>query len=72
MAPPHPPIDLSRATWRKSARSSGNGGACIEITNLGTAVGVRDSKNPDGPKLTFPPRAWDDFIDRTRNGAYDP
>jgi hypothetical protein len=40
--------DLSTATWRKSTRSAGNGGACVELANLGA---IRDSKNPTGPAL---------------------
>lgn len=37
--------DLSRATWRKSTWSGGNGGQCVEVAVLGTAVGLRDSKD---------------------------
>ncbi|GAA0563393.1 DUF397 domain-containing protein [Actinomadura livida] len=44
-------MDLSRAAWRKSSRSSGNGGACVEVADLASGIGLRDSKNPDGPKL---------------------
>ena len=40
--------DLSAARWRKSSRSAGNNGACVELANLGA---VRDSKNPTGPAL---------------------
>lgn len=40
--------DLSAAVWRKSSRSGGNNGACVELTNVGA---VRDSKNPVGPVL---------------------
>lgn len=40
--------DLSDAVWRKSGRSGGNNGACVELANLGA---VRDSKNPFGPVL---------------------
>ena len=39
--------DLSRAVWRKSSRSSGNG-ACIALAAAGA---VRDTKNPTGPVL---------------------
>lgn len=35
--------DLSTAVWRKSSRSGGEGGNCVELTVLGA---VRDSKNP--------------------------
>lgn len=53
--------DLSGAAWRKSTRSN-NGGACVEVaTNLPNAVAVRDSKNPDGPQLTFTPAEWQTF-----------
>jgi hypothetical protein len=36
-------------TWRKSRRSGGEGGNCIELIN--TLDAVRDSKNPSGPAL---------------------
>ncbi|MVZ98911.1 DUF397 domain-containing protein [Actinomadura sp. LD22] len=44
-------MDVSKAAWRKSSRSSGNGGACVELADLGVVVGVRDSKDPDGGHL---------------------
>ncbi|TYK50681.1 DUF397 domain-containing protein [Actinomadura decatromicini] len=37
--------------WRKSSYSSSQGDNCVELADLGTAVGVRDSKDPDGPHL---------------------
>jgi len=58
------------AVWRKSSYS-GNGGAdCVEVArNLPDAVAVRDSKNPDGPILTFSKDEWTSFITRLRNLA---
>lgn len=53
-------LDLTDARWRKSRRSSGNG-ACVEVTRFGHAVAVRDSKNPDGPKLAVSPATWRAF-----------
>lgn len=54
-------LDLSRAAWRKSTYSN-NGGQCVEIAcRKPDAIAVRDSKNPEGPKLTFTPRAWNAF-----------
>lgn len=44
-------MDLRDAVWRKSSRSGSNGGNCVELAALPGAVGVRDSKNPDGPVL---------------------
>jgi hypothetical protein len=56
-------MDLSGAEWRKSTRSSGNGDNCVEVArNLPGRVAVRDSKNPDGPKLVFSPSDWRAFI----------
>ncbi|MCI4063687.1 DUF397 domain-containing protein [Micromonospora sp. R77] len=57
--------ELTGAQWRKSTRSSSNGGACVEVAdNLAGVVGVRDSKDPTGPALTFPPAAWRAFVAR--------
>ncbi|MFE9327312.1 DUF397 domain-containing protein [Nocardia sp. NPDC052278] len=54
-------IDLSGAQWFKSSRSGGQN-ECVEIAWLsGGHVGVRDSKNPNGPALTFTPSEWDAF-----------
>ncbi|MFV2112132.1 DUF397 domain-containing protein [Micromonospora sp. LOL_025] len=55
--------DLTSAQWRKSTRSSSNGGACVEVAdNLPGVVAVRDSKDPAGPALTFAPSAWRAFV----------
>ncbi|MEU4780646.1 DUF397 domain-containing protein [Micromonospora sp. NPDC023633] len=55
--------DLTSAQWRKSTRSSSNGGACVEVAdNLPGVVAVRDSKDPAGPALTFTPVAWRAFV----------
>jgi hypothetical protein len=56
-------VDLSGAVWRKSSRSNGHGGDCVEVAgNLPGVVGVRDSKDPSGPALIFSPTAWRAFV----------
>jgi Domain of unknown function (DUF397) len=55
--------------WRKSTYSSSNGGDCTEVAAAPSAVLVRDSKNPDGPRLAFGPDTWRAFADRVRTGA---
>ncbi|MEU7843470.1 DUF397 domain-containing protein [Micromonospora sp. NPDC049114] len=56
-------MDLSHARWRKSTRSGASGGNCVEVaSNLPGLVGVRDSKDPAGPALTFDPATWRAFI----------
>lgn len=60
--------DLSCAVWRKSTYSSQNG-ACVEVArNLPGVVAVRDSKNPDGPRLLVSPAAWRAFIHGLKYG----
>ncbi|MEU9703501.1 DUF397 domain-containing protein [Streptomyces sp. NPDC047981] len=52
------------ATWRKSSYSDGSGGNCLEVSDDHPGiVPVRDSKNPDGPKLAFRAAAWATFIE---------
>jgi Domain of unknown function (DUF397) len=65
-------MDLSRAEWRKSSWSGGNGGDCVEVArNLPGAVAVRDSKDPDGPMLTFTPDEWVAFTAGIKTGEFD-
>ncbi|MEV8637894.1 DUF397 domain-containing protein [Streptosporangium sp. NPDC051023] len=65
-------MDLSTAVWRKSSRSSDNGGQCVEVAaNLPGVVAVRDSKNPNGPKLLFTPTEWQSFIGSVKTGEFD-
>lgn len=59
--------DLSGAEWRKSTRSGGNGGNCVQVaTNLSDIVAVRDSKDPDGPALVFSRGSWAAFFSEIR------
>ncbi|MFB4302268.1 DUF397 domain-containing protein [Actinomadura sp. NTSP31] len=41
--------------WRKSSRSTNQGGECVEVAALSNGIGVRDSKNPDGGHLALAP-----------------
>jgi hypothetical protein len=64
--------DLTRAVWVKSSLSNGSGGDCVEVArNLPGIVAVRDSKDPDGPKLIFSPDEWRAFAAGIRGGEFD-
>jgi hypothetical protein len=56
--------------WRKSSYSGNGGSNCVEVaSSLPGVVAVRDSKNPDGPILTFSRDEWASFITRLRATA---
>ena len=65
-------MDLTGVAWRKSSYSGGNGGDCVEVAQTRpTAVAIRDSKDPNGPKLIFTPAAWAAFTTTVRTAAHD-
>jgi Domain of unknown function (DUF397) len=70
-------MDQTGATWRKSSYSAGRG-ACVEVkVEPGSKEGsdyvitMRDSKNPDGPVLTFTPDEWRAFTLGVQDGEFD-
>ncbi|MFC4051984.1 DUF397 domain-containing protein [Actinomadura syzygii] len=45
-------METGKIVWRKASRSTSTGGECVELTALSNGLtAIRDSKNPDGPKL---------------------
>jgi hypothetical protein len=62
--------DLSHVPWKKSTRSGPNGD-CVEVADLGSAVLVRDSKNPTGAVLAFTRTEWAAFLDDAKHGELD-
>jgi hypothetical protein len=63
-----------------SACSAGNGcveialcesAGCVEISQDGASVLIRDSKDPDGPQLVFTREEWDQFLEGARGGVFD-
>jgi hypothetical protein len=53
-----------------TATASGSSN-CVQAALIGEAVLVRDSKQPDGPVLTFTATEWDCFLDGVRGGEFD-
>lgn len=59
-----------RTKWRKSS-FSGQGGECVELAEAGDAVLVRDSKDPDGPRLRFTRAEMLAFLQGAKAGEFD-
>lgn len=65
------PAAPSDSRWFKSSLSFANGD-CVEVAGLPDGqVGVRDSKNTQGPVLRFTSAEWTAFIGGVRNGEFD-
>lgn len=54
--------------WFKSTFSSFNGN-CVEVATLASGnIGVRDSKDPNGPVLQFSAQEWDQLLNNIKAG----
>ena len=63
--------DFTHAVWRKSTWSGDNFGSCVEVAFLGTAVGLRDSKDKgNGAILIVTPGEWGAFLAEARDGEF--
>jgi hypothetical protein len=63
--------DKPTVRWIKSSRSGHEGGECVEVAALSPVIGVRDSKDPDGPKLSLTPSAWQTLTQRIKDGEHN-
>lgn len=57
--------------WRKSSYSDNEQGACVEMGFHGERVGVRDSVDPEGPKLSIPKTALAQILGQVKAGQLD-
>jgi Domain of unknown function (DUF397) len=65
-------MGIGHVTWRKSSYSGSSGGNCVEVAQFpASAIAVRDSKDPDGPRLVFTPDEWQAFVAGLKAGEFD-
>ncbi|WP_084264806.1 DUF397 domain-containing protein [Actinomadura macra] len=64
-------VELTTMPWRRSSYSTGTGGECVEVAALRPAVAVRDSKDPQGPRLSFTGADWTAFTGTIKAGRHD-
>ena len=61
----------SGLSWVKSSLSFSTGN-CVEVASLaGGEVGLRNSRDPDGPVLRFTSDEWHAFLGGAQNGEFD-
>ena len=65
-------LDLTGAQWCKSSYNSANGAGAEVTQNLPEIVAIRDSKNPDGPKLLILPADWRTFASGVKGQGVQP
>jgi hypothetical protein len=58
-----------QVTWWKSSYSTVNG--CIEVRHDQDRILIRDSKDPQGPVLSFTAEKWRAFTVGVRGGEFD-
>lgn len=63
-------VEVAALGWRTSSHSSDEANY-VEVTLGNPAIGVRDSKNPDGPVLAVPAVRWSAFLHGIATGHLD-
>jgi len=62
-------LDEVAGDWHKSSWSES--GSCVEVHIGRDCVRVRDTKDQNGPSLTFTHREWSAFLAGVRDGEFD-
>ncbi len=57
-------------TWRTSSYSGNSGGQCVEVGSAARLIAVRDSKDPEGPRLAFAREAWEAFAAKVKTDVH--
>ncbi|MGH3870274.1 MAG: DUF397 domain-containing protein [Pseudonocardiaceae bacterium] len=60
-------VEVAALGWRTSSYSSSQYN-CVQVALGGPAIGVRDSKDPDGPVLAVPSARWSSFLQAIATG----
>lgn len=63
-------LDTNFAEWQKSPLSNPPDNQCVEVSFSSDAVGMRDSRNPDGHVLVFDHGEWEAFIGGVEAGSF--
>ncbi len=61
---------MTTLKWKKSTRSNA-GGDCVEVAAPPQVVMVRDSKDRQGPVLSFTAGQWTGFVRGIKAGTFN-
>ena len=61
-------LEINGLQWRK-ARRSANNGACVELAEANGLIVIRDSKDPEGPVLSYPAGAFRTFLEAAKRAT---
>ncbi|WP_067798425.1 DUF397 domain-containing protein [Actinomadura formosensis] len=64
-------MDLSQAQWFKATASASSNGGCVEVADLETATGLRDSRTPEAGAHVVARSAFAAFLADVKAGRYD-
>jgi len=67
--PPLIPPTLGSLSWHTARRC--DGGNCVRIASSADTIVIGDSKNPDGPTLSYTYAEWTTFVQGIRDGDFD-
>jgi Domain of unknown function (DUF397) len=62
---------MDNLEWRK-ARRSANNGACVELAPAAGQILIRDSKDQNGPVISYSGNSWRLFLAAAKTGCFDP
>jgi hypothetical protein len=63
------PAAASALAWRVARRC--NGGACVRVAATDGTVLIGDTKDPQGPVLSYTAAEWRAFVEGIRQGDFD-
>ena len=56
-------------TWRTALNC--DGGACVEVADGRDSILIRNSRQPDGPRLEYTPKEWHEFVSGIKKGDFN-
>jgi Domain of unknown function (DUF397) len=62
---------MKEVTFRRSSFCTDAHG-CVEVSIADDRVRIRDSKDPEGAKLTFDRAEWSAFVEGVKAGEFTP